>query len=183
VDDLVRGQLDHHRLNVAAWTYKFLAKDTRCCLDFLAHGVKILANFSRVLIRRFIQEDAPDVDAVALVILRPSGVDGHIFKDMLDSSFAVLHPYIAHGRHILSGIEQRQLAGIACIRRGWFARPTVWVDDNKEMQIRIIVDAGGGIMLINLGLAAILRTARLTLCAAAPMSSHLMGTCTEVQLR
>jgi len=53
---------------VAVWTYQFLAQDARRFLDLLAHGIQVLANFGRVFIWRFIQEDALDVDAVALVV-------------------------------------------------------------------------------------------------------------------
>ena len=55
--------------NACPGTYKFLAQDTGRFLDFLAHGVQVLANIRGVLVRRFVQEDALDVDAVALVIL------------------------------------------------------------------------------------------------------------------
>jgi hypothetical protein len=64
---------------------------------------------------------------------------------MLHRPFAVLHPHVTHSGHVISGVEQRQLAGIACIRRRRLTRPTVGVDDNQEMQIRVVVDAGGGV--------------------------------------
>ena len=118
-----------------------MAQDTGRFLDFRAHSIEVLSNVGGVLVRRFVQEDALDVDAVALVILRPAGVDRHVLKDLLDGSFAVVYPHITYCSHIAPGIEQRQLAGVACIGRRRLARAAVGVDDNKEVQVRVVVDA------------------------------------------
>jgi hypothetical protein len=127
-----------------AWAYKFLAQDTRRFLDFRAHGIEVLANVGSVLIWRFVKEDALNIDAVALVGFRPAGVDRHIFQNLFNRSFAVIYPHIADCSHIAPGIEQRQLAGVICIGRRRLARAAVRVDDNNEMQVRVIVDAGSG---------------------------------------
>ena len=127
--------------NACSGTYKFLAQDTGRFLDFLAHGVEVLANIRGVLVRRFVQEDALDVDAVALVILRPAGVDRHVFQNLSDRPLAVIYPYIADCGYVGLCIEQRQLAGVACIGRRRLARAAVGIDDNNKMQVRVVVDA------------------------------------------
>ena len=127
--------------NACSGTYKFLAQDTGRFLDFLAHGVEVLANIRGVLVRRFVQEDALDVDAVALVILRPAGIDRHVFQNLFDRPLAVIYPYIADCGYVGLCIEQRQLAGVACIGRRRLARAAVGVDDNNKMQVRVVVDA------------------------------------------
>ena len=168
-----------------------MAQDTGRFLDFLAHGVEVLANIRGVLVRRFVQEDALDVDAVALVVLRPAGIDCHVFQNLFDRSLAVIYPYIADCGHVGLRIKQRQLAGVACIGRRRLARAAVGVDDNNKMQVRVVVDAARWrkFVLINSNerIAATDIIAggemRLTLCAAAPMYSHPAGTCTRAQWR
>jgi hypothetical protein len=88
-------------------THEFLAQDAGRVLDLFADHVEVLADVVRPLVRSLIKEDAFDVNAVAggLVVFRPAAVDGHIVEDLLDRSFAVLHPYVAHGRHILLRVE------------------------------------------------------------------------------
>ena len=118
-----------------------MAQDTGRFLDFGAHGIEVLSNVGGVLVRRFVQEDALDVDAVALVILRPAGVDRHVFQNLFDRSLAVIYPYIADCGHVGLRIKQRQLAGVACIGRRRLARAAVGIDDNNKMQVRVVVDA------------------------------------------
>ena len=118
-----------------------MAQDTGRFLDFGAHGIEVLSNVGGVLVRRFVQEDALDVDAVALVVLRPAGVDRHVFQNLFDRSFAVIYPYIADCGYVGPRIEQRQLARVACIGRRRLARAAVGVDYNNEMQVWVVVDA------------------------------------------
>ena len=121
-----------------------MAKDTGRFLDFFAHGVEVLSNVGGVLVRRFVQENALDVDAVALVVLRPAGVDRHVFQNLFDRSFAVIYPYIADCGYVGPRIEQRQFARVACIGRRRLTRPAIGVDDNNKMQVRVVVDAANG---------------------------------------
>lgn len=118
-----------------------MAQDTGRFLDFGAHGIEVLSNVGGVLVRRFVQEDALDVDAVALVVLRPAGIDRHVFQNLFDRSLAVIYPYIADCGHVGLRIKQRQLAGVACIGRRRLARAAVGIDDNNKMQVRVVVDA------------------------------------------
>ena len=118
-----------------------MAQDTGRFLDFGAHGIEVLSNVGGVLVRRFVQEDALDVDAVALVVLRPAGIDCHVFQNLFDRSLAVIYPYIADCGHVGLRIKQRQLAGVACIGRRRLARAAVGIDDNNEMQVWVVVDA------------------------------------------
>ena len=118
-----------------------MAQDTGRFLDFRAHSIEVLSNVGGVLVRRFVQEDALDVDAVALVVLRPAGIDRHVFQNLFDRSLAVIYPYIADCGHVGLRIKQRQLAGVACIGRRRLARAAVGVDDNNKMQVRVVVDA------------------------------------------
>jgi hypothetical protein len=57
-------------------THKFLAQNAGRVLDLLADDVEILADVVRPLVRRLVEEDAFDVDAVAggLVVFRPAAV-------------------------------------------------------------------------------------------------------------
>jgi len=118
-----------------------LVQDTGRFLDFRAHSVEVLSNVGGVLVWRFVQEDALDVNAVALVILRPAGVDRYVFQNLFDRSLAVIYPYIADCGYVGPRIEQRQLARVACIGRRRLARAAVGVDDNNEMQVWVVVDA------------------------------------------
>jgi hypothetical protein len=78
------------------------------------------------------------------VVLRPAGVDRHILENLFDRALAVIYAHIAYCGYIGPVVEQRQLTGVACIRRRRLARAAVGVDDNKEMQVRVVVDAASG---------------------------------------
>jgi hypothetical protein len=54
VDDLIYSLVHCLRINAVIWTYKLLAKDTRRCLDVLAHHFEILFNLVGVLVWRFV---------------------------------------------------------------------------------------------------------------------------------
>lgn len=95
----------------------------------------------RELVRGLVEEDAFDVDAVGLVVFGPAAVDDHVVKDLLDRSLAVLHPDVAHGRHILLCVEEWQFARITGIGRWGFAGPAVGVDHDQEVQVWVVVDA------------------------------------------
>jgi hypothetical protein len=53
---------------IARKTHEFLAQDTRGVFDLLADQVEVLADVVRVLVWGLVEEDAFDVDAVALVV-------------------------------------------------------------------------------------------------------------------
>lgn len=78
------------------------------------------------------------------MVLRPAGIDRHFLEDLFDRAFAVIYTHIAYCGYIGPVIEQRQLAGVACIGRRRLARAAVGVDDNKEVQVRVVVDAASG---------------------------------------
>jgi len=124
-------------------TYEFLAQNARRVLDLLADEVKILADIVRVLVRGLVKEDAFHVDAVARVVFRPAAVDAHIFKHLLDRPLAILHPYVAHGRHIFSRVEEWQFARVVGVRRWGLAGTAIGIDYDQEVQIWVIVDAVG----------------------------------------
>jgi hypothetical protein len=118
---------------IARKTHEFLAQDTRGVFDLLADQVEVIADVVRVLVWGLVEEDAFDVDAVALVVFWPAAVDFHVVEDLLDRSLAVLHPHVAHGRHILPLVEQRQFARVICIRHWRLAGPAVGVDYDQEV--------------------------------------------------
>ena len=122
-------------------THEFLAKDTRRVFDLFADKVEVLAHVVRPLIRGLVEKDAFDVDAIAAVVFRPAAVNLHVVEDLLDRSLAVLHPHVAHGRHILPLVKERQFARVIGIGRWGFAGPAVGVDYDQEVQIWVVVDA------------------------------------------
>jgi hypothetical protein len=71
---------------------------------------------------------------------------------------AVVDSDIAYGVHVGVSIQSGNFSGIIGVGEGRIARATVWVDNNKELEVRIRLDAG---IIINSWLFALLPIALL----------------------
>lgn len=88
-----------------------------------------------------VDKDASHSQLCRVILGRPSRVLLDLSKGLRVGLLAVVDSDIAYGVHVGVSIQPGNFSGIIGVGEGGIARTTVWVDNNKELKVRIRLDA------------------------------------------
>lgn len=122
-------------------TYQPGALYAACIPRFPGHDFQKSGTMVRGLVGGFVEEDALNIAAGSLFILRPGAVGLNVSAGLLEVSLAVLGPYVAESENVGLLVQFGDLADIVFIRPpGSFAGPRVWVEHDDKLEMRIACD-------------------------------------------
>lgn len=90
-----------------------------------------------IVIRGFINKYSADTQSGFLIIYRPASVALYFGKCFVVGLPAVVDSNIAYCIHVGIRVESRDLSCIVSVRESCVSRATIWVDNDKEIQLWI----------------------------------------------